>query len=296
MHSDYGGAVNTMKKLLALGLAATMVFTNSILAGDTLVRDSIQSEGYVAGSNGWSINRDGTAEFNDVTSRGELIVGDLATKYISITNTPQPVINLGTPSNAEETLPASIQELATGFSSYLFMNSPERNSSGNDATISLIATDDPKTQFAVSADESYLQSSFIQLGDSGTDQHLNLLYNAGDGNAELRNPDEVWKDKSVTALAGTWVDVAGSRFAYYKDATGRVQVRGKVSGGGAGATIVTLPVGYRPSSNLEFTMRAAVGVIASVSVSTGGVLTVTTNLASASANGIFLDVISFPTF
>lgn len=295
MHSDFGGTVNTMKKLLALGLAATMVFTNSILAGDTLVRDAIQSEGYVAGSTGWSINRDGTAEFNDVTSRGEVIVGDPNAKFISITNDPQPIIKLGT-GDAEETTPASVDALSTGFSSYLFLSSPERNNTGEDASISLIATDDPKTQFAVSADESYLQSSFIQLGDSGTDQHLNLLYNAGDGNAELRNPDEVWKDKSVTPLTGTWVDVAGSRFAYYKDATGRVQVRGKVSGGGAGAAIVTLPVGYRPSSNLEFSMRAAVGVLASVSVNTGGVLTVTTNLASASANGIFLDVISFPTF
>ena len=285
-----------MKKLLALGLAATMVFTNSILAGDTLVRDSIQSEGYVAGSNGWSINRDETAEFNDVTSRGEVIVGDTATKYISITNDPQPIIKLGTPSNSEETLPASIDELATAFSSFLFLSSPERNSSGDNATISLISTDDPKTQLSLSADETYLNSSFVRLGNSATDLHLQLQYNAGDGNAELRNPDEVWKGTAVTPLTGTWVDVAGSRFGYYKDATGRVQVRGKVSGGGAGAAIVTLPVGYRPSSNLEFSMRAAAGVLSSVSVSTGGVLTVTTNLASASANGIFLDVISFPTF
>ena len=284
-----------MKKVLALTLAVVMVFTNSILAGETLVRDSIQSEGYVAGSVGWSINRDGTAEFNDVTSRGELLVGDLATKYIHITNDPQPIIKLGTPSNAEETLPASIDELATGFSSYLFLSSPERNSSGEQATLSLIADDTPRTQFSVSADESYLSSSFVRLGESVTDKRLDLLYNAGDAKAELRNPDEVWKGTAVTALTGTWVDVAGSRFGYYKDATGRVQVRGKVSGGGAGATIVTLPAGYRPSSNLEFSMRAAAGVLASVSVSTGGVLTVTTNLASASANGVNLDVISYPT-
>lgn len=289
-----------MKRFVSLiavmGLVA-MPFTDTILGGDdTLIRDKIKSEGFVSGSTGWQVERDGTAEFNDVTSRGEVIVGDEATKYISISNDPQPIIKLGTPSNAEETLPASIDELATSFSSFLFLSSPERNNSGDDASISLIANDTPVTQFAVSADESYLQSSFIQLGDSGTDQHLNLLYNAGDSNAELRNPDEVWKGTGTTPLTGTWVDVAGSRFGYYKDATGRVQVRGKVSGGGAGAAIVTLPVGYRPSSNLEFTMRAAVGVISSVSVSTGGVLTVTTNLASASANGIFLDVISFPTF
>lgn len=52
-----------------------MTFTNSILAGITLVRDAIKSENYVAGSDGWKISRNGDAEFNDVTVRGELVVG-----------------------------------------------------------------------------------------------------------------------------------------------------------------------------------------------------------------------------
>lgn len=53
-----------------------MEFGNSIIGGsDELVRDGIQSRGYVAGSVGWRINRDGTAEFNNVTVRGDLILG-----------------------------------------------------------------------------------------------------------------------------------------------------------------------------------------------------------------------------
>lgn len=51
-----------------------MTFNNSILSGETLVRESIQSEGFVAGSNGWRIERDGDAEFNDVDIRGSLEV------------------------------------------------------------------------------------------------------------------------------------------------------------------------------------------------------------------------------
>jgi hypothetical protein len=47
-----------------------MTFSNPILAGETLVRASIESEGFTAGSQGWSIQRDGDAEFNDVTIRG----------------------------------------------------------------------------------------------------------------------------------------------------------------------------------------------------------------------------------
>lgn len=52
-----------------------MAFSNPILGGGgELVRDNIHSSNYVAGVSGWKINRDGDAEFNDVTVRGELDV------------------------------------------------------------------------------------------------------------------------------------------------------------------------------------------------------------------------------
>src|SRR5688572_12485030 len=46
-----------------------MGFRSSILAGVKLIREAIQSPNYVAGTSGWSINRDGTAEFGDMTIR-----------------------------------------------------------------------------------------------------------------------------------------------------------------------------------------------------------------------------------
>lgn len=51
-----------------------MTFRNSILAGTTLVRNAIQSEGFVSGSVGWRITRDGNAEFNDGTFRGTVTI------------------------------------------------------------------------------------------------------------------------------------------------------------------------------------------------------------------------------
>lgn len=52
-----------------------MEFGNSIVGGsDELVRDGIQSRGFVSGSSGWRVDRTGNAEFNDVTVRGELHV------------------------------------------------------------------------------------------------------------------------------------------------------------------------------------------------------------------------------
>lgn len=282
-----------MRKLFALALAATMVFTNSILAGETLVRDSIRSEGYVAGSNGWSINRNGTAEFNDVTSRGEVIVGDEATKYISITNDPQPIIKLGTPSNVEETSPASIDELATGFSSFLFLSSPERNSSGDDATISLIATDDPKTQISQVADEIFNTAGTVFIGAGGSGDELVVSV---DGNSDyvIRQNGEIWNDLT---LQNSWVeDSSAVNPEYMKDANGHVHVRGAVKNGST-TVIGTLPAGYRPQGQTFWVPGQHAGTSTAASflqVDTNGVITITTNLASAQTR-LRLGF-SFPTF
>lgn len=49
------------------------MFRNPIVgAGDTLIRNAIQSADYAAGVSGWRISRDGDAEFNDVLVRGEV--------------------------------------------------------------------------------------------------------------------------------------------------------------------------------------------------------------------------------
>jgi len=62
-----------------------MGFRDSILAGTALVRQAIKSPNYIAGLMGWSINRDGSAEFNDVVIRGGTTVsGD----FLAYSGTP----------------------------------------------------------------------------------------------------------------------------------------------------------------------------------------------------------------
>lgn len=57
-----------------------MRFGNPIVAGVALIREAIQSPNYVAGVSGWSINRDGTAEFADFTARGTLQAGPITSR------------------------------------------------------------------------------------------------------------------------------------------------------------------------------------------------------------------------
>lgn len=51
-----------------------MTFSNPIVGGTTLIRPAIQSPNYSAGVAGWSINKDGTAEFNNVVIRGTNVI------------------------------------------------------------------------------------------------------------------------------------------------------------------------------------------------------------------------------
>lgn len=76
-----------------------MPFSNPILAGTALVRTAIKSPNYVPGSAGWSINRDGTAEFSSATLRGALVAGGAS---------PPDVVIGGT-------LPAALVAYYTGF-------------------------------------------------------------------------------------------------------------------------------------------------------------------------------------
>ncbi|MCA1839939.1 MAG: H-type lectin domain-containing protein [Actinobacteria bacterium] len=66
-----------------------MTFSNPIVGGTTLIRPAIQSPNFTAGSAGWSINKDGSAEFNDITVRGS---GTNDAVVVGPSNGPQVII------------------------------------------------------------------------------------------------------------------------------------------------------------------------------------------------------------
>lgn len=67
---------------------------NPVIGGaDTLLRRAIRSPDYLAGVSGWSVNRDGTAEFNDASFRGSVVI-DNATEAILVYDGPPALGNL----------------------------------------------------------------------------------------------------------------------------------------------------------------------------------------------------------
>lgn len=61
-----------------------MTFPDPVVAGTTLVREAIQSPNFVSGSTGWSINQDGSAEFDALTARGDIIISNASVGTISV--------------------------------------------------------------------------------------------------------------------------------------------------------------------------------------------------------------------
>lgn len=64
-------------------------FNNPILGGDGgLVRTTIKSPDYVPGAAGWAINKDGSAEFNDVIFRGSVVIDNTGESLLVYDGTP----------------------------------------------------------------------------------------------------------------------------------------------------------------------------------------------------------------
>ena len=49
-------------------------FNNPVVGALALIRKAIRSPNYQPGTEGWTVNQDGSAEFNDVVVRGEVDV------------------------------------------------------------------------------------------------------------------------------------------------------------------------------------------------------------------------------
>lgn len=109
-----------------------MPFSDPLVAGTILIREAIRSPNYAAGSAGWTINADGTAEFNNITARGTVYVSGDDGAYITIATfagTPFQYLNPGPPASATPVdepaaLFASTSAFVGGYVAYTELSSP----------------------------------------------------------------------------------------------------------------------------------------------------------------------------
>lgn len=265
MYGYRGRDGDPMKKalagFLAFGMVASVVFTNSILAGNTLVRDAITSENYVADVSGWSIQRNGDAEFNNLFARG-VIRGSVVTDI-----PPEPRIEIDSYRSEGITSGGQIRFYGPGWTSSQAVQQ-ELTTEALDPSIAAVYQTHGPNPFGGIA------SLIVQT-----------QYTDGTNEISLHADDIIIQDGEIWhnfPLVNSWATLSGIVPRYSKTAENLVSVTGRISGGTTG-TVGTLPLGYRPATLVDMALKSN-GDAASVSwvqITSGGVINVVGNVAAA---------------
>lgn len=145
-------------------------FNNPVVGGTKLVRDAIQSPDYAAATTGWSINQDGTAEFNQVTVRGpvQVIGSDGSYVYVQTSGGTAEIV-LEPPTQPGYTWsPGTIATESDGLSGSadLVITSPQQQGSAGTAQIILEGADGSRstTLISLSADHTQVPGDLSVIG------------------------------------------------------------------------------------------------------------------------------------
>lgn len=243
-----------------------MTFGNTILSGETLAREAIQSEGFETGVQGWRIERDGDAELNDVTIRGDLesdnyVPGVSGYRIDSDTGTVeandfsgrgsmrvQPGTTYAEMAVHEGNATIEFGDTALNEFFYIYV-------SGSGVTLERWDSDTA----------SSIQTDLLAFGDSGIGQIVfpndsfsqagYIIDKAREGFIYRVRGSEGFaaEDWVFPGKATDWSDLANhGALGYRLLPTGLVALTGNaVAGAGAGNTIFTVPFRYRPATDVR---------------------------------------------
>jgi hypothetical protein len=260
---------------------------NPIVGGITLRRPAIQSPNYLAGAAGWTINIDGSAEFNSVTIRGQLDLGSTAPR-VSIGPAIPSVLsgwNVNVIFNEVflwyfNSTDFYWQAIGTFFGTKCYMEGTYDTVNG---PYMLTRVLQPSGAGSIESRlGSYLLNTFasvlktqqqtVMIGD-GSNINDTLLINAvcvsnsiafnSDGNGTAETWHGLAYSNSWANAGGTTVH--GSYRLVASPANSLQLVGGLTPGTKTDATkVATLPTGYRPTTNMD------IGVNVDVTVAAGG--------------------------
>lgn len=254
-----------------------MVFQDPILAGATLVRDGIQSEGYVAGSAGWRINRDGTAEFNTGTFRGSVVVKNAGTDVAIIDANGVKVFGND----------GSTVQMATGGSAQLWLQPPAVPGVGWLNPGSLISGEDGTVEHRaltkISTPQNVITSRRAELSLIASGQTLNatsariradttqfvdaatpngvLIVGGSNGRVSI-NTNGVEETWHPVAFLNGWSNLGGGfvtmQYRRVASPPNSLQLVGVMNVGTktSGAVVGNLPAGYRPLNKVRVPVSA----------------------------------------
>lgn len=221
-----------------------MSFADPIVSGNILIRDSIQSEGFVAGVSGWSINKDGSAEFSNLTSRGSF-------KAAGASSTAD--LNSGRLLMYQNAAPNE----ETSYENWLLQFSDD-----SFATATQILAD-PTT------DSIILRKTggAVMVGFDGSDGYLKTVTGI------VPTTYETWH---AVSYQNSWSDFGApmAPVSYRRMPDGTVFLRGMAKGGTQtdGTIVFNIPAGFRPLYKHQFHFRGATDT--RIDIDTNGDVTV----------------------
>lgn len=182
-----------------------MSFQDPIVGGTVLLTDAIQSPNYSAGSAGWIINQDGSAEFNNVASRGSVIAKDTAGNTATFgSNIPNSLLG------AQPGMAMQLARNIGGGPAIVGANDPGGISP---AFQTLVTSPSPLANGAVAGRDYARISLSGAYGSSSTAIALtadNLLFNGAqiDANGNLSANNIQKGIVNITTVAGAWTEVS----------------------------------------------------------------------------------------
>lgn len=268
-----------------------MGFANSIIGGAAaLIRAAIKSPNYVPSSAGWTINKDGSSEFNNIIARGTVVTGNPAAGHVIIDNDGIHVYD------STNTLVAELRV--------------------NGATDGLLEVNAIAADFISMHADAPVGSGVQDLTiapaigfnsiSSPTGKKLFLM---GGGGAAV---DNGFMERSTNGIVEPWISLVASYPAgwstwpgfndleYRLDSTGRVWFRGLVQIAASNGTGVkfTMPAGYRPAVRTQLMIPLGTATDFSVmkrfDVATSGTFNMLTATAAV-ASFISFDGVSYST-
>lgn len=288
-----------------------MPFSNPVVGGTALVRAAIKSPNYVAGSQGWTINRDGSAEFSGVTMRGNLTLVGTSGRQLALTVDNSGIPGIHYTDTAAAGKSGDIFAQAQLGTVVLILSSGSVLNLGSQLTqptlqlgprVATLGILEPGTGAIHGGNLALLeQRSAIEYWDPNPVPAAKL-------NSVELNKDNVLVQKPMIVTGETWhtpvltapfINVAAGNVQYRLLPNGDVELRGGANYNSAppvgGFPIFTLPVGYRPTMQDEYAIaRQGVYTTGKVVIGTDGVVTywVNDSVATPQLGGVHFSTLA----
>ena len=273
-------------------------FRNSIMsAAGALVRAAIKSPNYVPASSGWTVNKDGSAEFNNLTFRGTF----MGVNFVVNING----VFLYSPSEGAGNLIVSVAP-AAGVDE--FGNNFGAGVNVGNQSAGHVGIDESGRIFLFNAAGQLI---FRLNGNTGeidafdTAGNLQAVFEGGSAPFGLLGPATAWHPGSIGVTPETWQPITldagwttGGGYAvpqYRMLSTGDVELAGRAqfaagfTGGKALNSANTLQPGYRPVSSKDPRTGDPVGSRCHISIAPSGIITATP-FSGYSSGALFAEI------